>query len=79
MFGDHSNCTFQFCTHHTTVASTMQEDSTDPVDNAHISSQPTTFVDQLDDVIEEEVEAASEEDEHDAQLGGSTSVGQLLQ
>ena len=57
----------------------MQEDSTDPVDNAHISSQPTTFVDQLDDIIEEEVEAASEEDEHDAQLGGSTSVGQLLQ
>ena len=57
----------------------MQEDTTDPVDNAHISSQPTTFVDQLDDIIEEEVEAASEEDEHDAQLGGSTSVGQLLQ
>ena len=57
----------------------MQEDTTDPVDNAHISSQSTTFVDQLDDIIEEEVEAASEEDEHDAQLGGSTSVDQLLQ
>ena len=79
VFGDHSNCTSQFCTHRTTVASTTQEDSTDPVDNAHISSQPTTFVDQLDDIIEEEVEAASEEDEHDARLGGSTSVGQLPQ
>ena len=29
VFGDHSNCTSQFCTHRTTVASTMQEDSTE--------------------------------------------------
>ena len=79
VFGDHSNCTSQFCTHRTTVASTIQKDSTDPVDNVQISSQPTTFVDQLDDIIEGEVEVASEEDEHDARLGGSTSVGQLPQ
>ena len=76
MFGDHSNCTSQFCTHSTTVASTIQEDATDLVDDTRTSSQPTTFVDQLDDIIAE-VGAVSKEDEHDARLGGSTSVGQL--
>ena len=73
VFGDHSKCTSQFCTHSTTAVSTIQEDSSDPVDNTPTptSPQPNAVVDQLDDIIEEEVDTVSKEDECDARPGGT--------
>ena len=76
VFGNHSKCNPQFCTHNTATNPTP-DDSEMQVDETESSEAPDTFVQILDSIIEEETETVNNEDQEDARNGGHPSVANL--